>query len=498
MKTQIIQLDKNDDCTSVCDKMSWSQTGRILLVWPHKGHLLDQRLELNLVKRNASRRGAQLALVTNEPNVQFIARQLDIPVFDNLALAQGSSWEEGKKLTTKPHFDQDYPNLEKIRNFTKPAPRRWINRPAIRLVCLGISVSALLMLAIFILPSATIMLARLVATQSTILSLTGDPTVTNINFSTGSLPTYYQEVIVEGHDNLIVTGSVIVPNQVAFGELLLTNISDHPISLPLGTIVSTTGGDPIRFSTLSTDEIWITPGGSAYVNARAIVPGKSGNLPPDTLVAIQGEYRLYLTVTNPNATAGGTDASVPSPTEQDLVRLRERLSEKLEQTALIQLRTRIPSDDMLITPAVRILEILDESSTPAVGEPGRELDLSLRILFQIQVVPGQALRDWVTPILDSNIQIGYSPIDNTLIFTPLAPPTLGEDGNVHVTIRAERKVQTIIDTNQVINLVKGSPIQQAINHLQKALPLAQKAHITLVPKWWPWLPFLPMRIQVIQ
>ena len=114
------------------------------------------------------------------------------------------------------------------------------------------------------------------------------------------------------------------------------------------------------------------------------------------------------------------------------------------------------------------------------------------------MVPGQALRDWVTPILDSNIQIGYSPIDKTLIFTPLALPTLGEDGNVHVTIRAERKVQTIIDTNQAINLVKGSPIQQAINHLQKALPLAQMAHITLVPKWWPWLPFLPMRIQVIQ
>jgi hypothetical protein len=36
MKTQIIQLESHDDIISIRDKMGWSQTSRILLVWPEK------------------------------------------------------------------------------------------------------------------------------------------------------------------------------------------------------------------------------------------------------------------------------------------------------------------------------------------------------------------------------------------------------------------------------------------------------------------------------
>ena len=81
MKTQIIQVSKNDDHVSVCDKMNWSQTGRILLVWPNKWQVLNRRLDLVMVKRHASRLGAQLALVTHDAEVRFIANQVGIPVF---------------------------------------------------------------------------------------------------------------------------------------------------------------------------------------------------------------------------------------------------------------------------------------------------------------------------------------------------------------------------------------------------------------------------------
>ena len=84
MKTYIIQLESHDDVTSICDKMGWAKAGRILLVWPERGRVVTRRLDLTLIQRLCSALGAQLALVTRDPQVRFHARQLLIPVFWNL------------------------------------------------------------------------------------------------------------------------------------------------------------------------------------------------------------------------------------------------------------------------------------------------------------------------------------------------------------------------------------------------------------------------------
>ena len=73
MKTQIIQLEAHDDIVSTRDKMGWSQTSRIVLVWPNKGKILDRRLDLVLLQRHSMLLGAQLALVTQEEEILFHA-----------------------------------------------------------------------------------------------------------------------------------------------------------------------------------------------------------------------------------------------------------------------------------------------------------------------------------------------------------------------------------------------------------------------------------------
>jgi hypothetical protein len=242
----------------------------------------------------------------------------------------------------------------------------------------------------------------------------------------------------------------------------------------------------------------IKPGESAVFSARSIEPGVSGNLPPNSLVAIEGELGPDLTVTNPYATHGGTDASVPAPTDQDLRLLREHLVDKLKQAALVELKAAIPADDTLISPTLKIIEIIDETTTPAVGEPGNQLNLYMRLRFQSQVVSGKELLNLITPILDANIPSGYTPIINSLLLNHLTIPTLGQDGNAHWTLRAQRNLQAEIITEQASNLITGLSVPQAIDRLNGSLPLATEAQIILAPDWWPRLPFLPMRIQVIQ
>ena len=305
-------------------------------------------------------------------------------------------------------------------------------------------------------------------------------------------------MIVEGRKNAATTGSMTIPDKAAKGTLQFTNISDREITIPVGTVVTTLGNDPVRFVTLSSNDVVIKPGTSDDINVRSIAPGKSGNLPPNTLVAIEGDLGLDLTVTNPNATYGGTDASVSTPTNQDFRLLDEQLIKDLEQIALMEMNKLIPADDSLITPTLIITEILDETATPAIGEPGSQLSIAMRLRFESQVVSSENLNNLITPILDANIPHGYTPIDNSIILKQLTNPILGEEGNAYWTINAQRDIQADIVSNQIVNQISGKTTPQAIGQLNDSLPLANEARIILAPKWWPRLPFLPMRIQIVQ
>jgi hypothetical protein len=498
VKTQIIQLNKNDDYISVRDKMSWSQTGRILLVWPREGHVLETRLELNLVKRHANTLGAQLALVSGSSEVHLIAQEIGIPVFNSVRLAQDSHWRMGKPKFLDLHLIETHTRREKLGKLIHPQSISWLKHPTTRLISFGISVLALFILAIFILPSAKLELTPTTDTQSITLSITTDPSLKTINLSSGSLPVYTQEVVVEGRDSLRTTGTVIIPDQAAIAGLRFTNNSNQKIYIPVGTVVTTLGSEPIRFITSLKNSISVDPGESVNLSAQAIQPGASGNLPAESLVAIEGDLGLELSVINPAATYGGSDAPVPAPNNQDLQVLRERLRESLAKAALVEIQSKLPSEDMIIPPSMKIIETLEEIYTPGVGEPGKKLDLAMRLKFQTQVVSGEVLRSLVIPIMDANLSSKYISIPDTLELTSLTTPTLSEDGKTHWSLQAQRKIQSDISEDQAVNKVKGLSIPLAIEILNDSFTLDGQTQITLTPRWWPRLPFLPMRIEVIQ
>lgn len=478
--------------------MSWSQTSRILLLWPEHGSVLNRRLDLHLVKRHAASLGAQLALVTYDSEVRFYAKQLGIPVFDSPPQAQDTQWSVIQHNKVVLPRKSQISNLDRLRQITHPRTPAWLVHPATRVLCFGISVLALFALGIFILPGAKIILSPQVETQTMRFDLIADPSTTSINYSTGSLPTYNHDVIVEGRATLTSTGSMVIPDEFATGSLRFTNISNQEINIPSGTIISTLGNNAVRFIIATTDDVIVNPHKSVLLDARAIKPGSSGNLTPNQLVAIEGELGLDIKVTNPLATHGGTDASVPSPSTKDLQRLRDRLSKQLKQTALTQIQSILPGEDTLILPSLKIIETLAETSIPSIGEPGNQLELSLRLRVQSQVVSGEVLHSFVMPIMDSNTPNGYLATSNTLKITQISSPTLGEDGNPHWTIKATRTLQTDIPAVRVVDIIKGVDVAQASDRLSASLPLSEHAQIKLAPSWWPRLPFLALRIEVIQ
>jgi hypothetical protein len=478
--------------------MSWGQTERIVLVWPVEGSVLKRKLDIILVNRHAASMGAQLGLITHDSAVRFYARQMGIPVFTNFRHAQAHPWEVNRPEKIDLHQNSQQHNHEHHRNNIHPPAPAWMEHPVTRFICLGISVFALLILGIFILPSAKIILSPRVEIQSMRFDLYADPSSTTINLSTNHLPTYNSEVIVEGSDIITATGSMIIPDDPALGDLKFTNNSKQAIDIPVGTIVATLDKDPVRFITKSAGAVTVYPNKSVIVTARAIKPGSSGNLLPKKLVVIEGDLRMNLTVTNPNATQGGTDATVPTPTEHDFHILSDHLRNQLKQAALTEMQSILPSEDTLITPTISMIETLNETSIPLIGEPGNQIELTMRLRFQSQAVSGEVLRSLVTPILDSNIPSGYLALRNSLAITQLTTPSLAQDGIAHWTVAAVRKLQVVIKAYQAIDLVRGETVANAKEDLTASLPLMDKAQIFLIPTWWPRLPFMSMRIRVAQ
>ncbi len=478
--------------------MNWIQAGRILLVCPASGQVLNRKLDMNLVLRHATSMGAQLALVSDDAQVRFYAQQLEIPLFDNPREAQESQWiSNGNKVFSIKDGAQRA-DLDDLKHSLLTKIPTWLDRPAAKFICLAVSVLALFALGFIILPSAKVIYSPQVEYQSMVFALIANPGISSINYSTGSLPTHIQELIIEGQATIAATGSMTIPDKPATGDLLFTNHSDHTISIPAGTIVTTIGTDPVRFITTSLEDTRVDGSESVVLTAQAVTPGLAGNLVPHELETILEGSDPDLTVTNPTAMTGGTEATVSSPSAQDLSNVRQGLVSKLMQDALVEMQSTIPRNDILITPTLANLETLTENSFPSVGEPGNQLELTLKLRVQAQVISASTLQSFVNPIMDSYTPKGYSPLVDTLEITRMSLPILGDDGKAVLTIQVTRQVQADITVQQAAGLISGRTISQAIRHLSSFLPLAENPTIILNPNWWPRLPFLAMRIEFVR
>ena len=165
MKEQIIQLEPYDDVVSVRDKLGWIRAPRVLLVFPTGGDpILRQRLDLVLVQREATRRRAQLALITHDPVVIENAAELGIATFRSVEESHHRYWQTRRaelSVSREERTTELDEALVEAGTRLKPedeslSPRM---RRAIALVVFGVTLILLLTGCYIVLPGATVQLA---------------------------------------------------------------------------------------------------------------------------------------------------------------------------------------------------------------------------------------------------------------------------------------------------------------------------------------------------
>jgi hypothetical protein len=151
-----------------------------------------------------------------------------------------------------------------------------------------------------------------------------DPTTTEPDPAAPSVPAQSLSVDVTASDTFPATGKR-VEETAATGTVRFRNVDFTSSNfIPAGSVVSTSNG--IRFRTdksvtvgaASLVGLQIVPK-TASVAVTAVAPGPDGNVEPNTILTIpKGESPVTVSVTNPDATTGGTREEFPKVTQADV------------------------------------------------------------------------------------------------------------------------------------------------------------------------------------
>jgi hypothetical protein len=495
MKTQLIPLESHDDLISVRDRMSWAKTPRILLVWPKSERIPLRPLDLKVLQRHAASLGAQLGLVTRHRNIRREAQALDIPVFNSTRQAQRYPWPErdlqGKRARRKPRQD-----LREIRKQVQVKEDAWRSHPLTRIGFFSLGVLAVLVMASLFIPHAQVILKPATDVQSVTLPVQADPSVETV-FITGSIPARELRVVVKGEQEASASGKIPVPLTKAEGVVTFRNLTEEPLSIPAGTVLTSTGLPGVRFQTTEQGELEAgLKAATVDVPVQAEDAGTAGNVDAETILAIEGNLGLQATVTNAEPTSGGRDRLTDAPTEDDRANLRESLLTELEAQVLQEMKKRLASGDQIFPDTLKADQILEETYDPPPGQPGSNLKLSMRVEYTASYASGKDLNELASTVLNASQPEGFVDTGEPLKFEVVDSYQTNSKGVTRWTVRVSRKLEKLVNPGQIIPLVQGRSMSVAAGQLETALKLSDAPEIRLTPKWWPWLPLIPFNITV--
>jgi hypothetical protein len=495
MKTFVIKLETHDDAISTRDKMAWSKDARILLVWPDHGNILTNRLDLVQLQRFSQQFGAQLALVTHNIAVEDQARELGIPVFPSIPRAQQLAWRRGR---ARRKFTRRQPeksaNIRALKEQVEKAMRIPPESVWVRALAFLAGVMAVISLVCLFLPGARIVMRLPEQEQSLSLAVWANPAITTPTIS-GGVPAHLLAITVEGQDEINSTGSLTIPSQYASGMVRLTNLTGQAVSAPVGSVVTTLSDTPVRFELTKSIDLPAGPGQAVDVEVKAVLPGQAGNVAAGQIQAFEGNLGLSLSATNLEQMQGGSDYDVPMPTDSDYQKLRQRLRQTLQRNALQQLQGMTEKNQHLILASLQEKKVISESRDPQEGSPADRLQLSLRSEYSIWYFTDEDLQLVARDTLDANLAPDHVAVPATLYISSLNEPVLSGD-SARWDMHAVRRIRPEWSSEAVAALVMGQKPEDAERLLSERFGLQSPVEVTLVPFWWPYLPFLSFRIQV--
>jgi hypothetical protein len=451
MKTQIIYLDSYDDYASARDKLGWSQAPRIVLVWPARGKVLSRRLDLVLLQRYSADRGGQ-------------------PERDEIPVDFSPSWQSAGSPSTS---------------------RRGIL--AILLVVVLIAA-----IAFVTVPSADIRLAMPGSTAEALLEIPLTPESSG-GRTIPTQPFRYESLVIEASARIPTSGDTRVPSTTAEGSVVFTLLGSDPLTIPRGTLLSTSGDDPVRFATR--ELVTLSPGDqdSAEVAIVADNPGPTGNVGENTITEVIDLSPDLVEVINPQPIAGGGSIERPAVSEGDLSALFQNVSEDLMRQARHELDEQLIDGEVIPSGAIVIESVRQEEYDHHVGDVTDTVELVLALEIGGYIIDQAALDDSISDALRTELPIGWLLIPDTVRYDiQIVHDDLPDPDELTMEIHATQTIAPVIDEAGIHQVLRLRPISEAVGILEDEIEVESPPTIEIYPSWFPLMPILEGRLQIHQ
>lgn len=508
-RPELLQLERNEDVASVRGRLLSLAQQRVLLVWPIRGSALTRRLDLVLVQREAQRLGVQLALLTQDPDVIRHASELNLSTFATVGASERGRWKRGRARLLLPGRSQDSVASDtSARDSAVARAQTARRRPAPVLRLTGAFILLLFVLALgagavlLILPTATITLLPARSLVETEALITANPDATNIDLEGAVIPAIRLSITVEESASLPPGGSQQLSSTPASGHVVFVNLGDTPVEIPAGTLVGTSGAEPVWFRTLTRGSLEATTGHQVElaIEATADHAGPGGNVDSGFINIMRGELAQNVSVSNPRPTSGGGSRSVGIVLPEDHESLLATVRQQLKSQAYISLLSRLQEGQHLILESMSIVTERSDWTrfSAAAGEATGLLSLDMKAIVEAIAIEESLAQQVVLDRLNDEVSQGSRLLRQTVNHERGQVVSDYADGLLRFWRSAHALAEAVVDADGLRERLVGMTSAEARARIHQELELqpGTTPRIDIAPDWPGRMPFLPFRIQV--
>ncbi len=502
MATNPIYVETEEEIPELVERLRRYQGDDTMLVLPLRSRIGQSRFNFQLLRNYAAGMGKRVTVVCDDPAVQKMAAESGFTVF-------GAVGAQGEGIPSAPEEDPPPPRwwqrgqAERSTHIGIAAPTRLITKRAtemrpgrflLYLVAAALLVAGLLATVVYV-PSASVtLLAQAQPFSQKAVEIQAQP---------GKAPIRVRPVTISRSvsQGFKTTGSIRVLLAPATGIVVYTNSIDPPncpgpncgspgLVVNYGQRLLNTNGIVFAQTARSIVVPW---NGTAQARVMATTQGSAGNVGSGTITVIQGSNYDKLSVTNPQATGNGADASnTPQMTVADFDSARAVLEQELRQAIAQQISASKKAGEILSETLIYGAPQFstDHQPTDKVAVVNATMSLQGEGDFYFDSDVHKAFEDYLAKRVPNNQQLltdGPIQVDYRIL-------SATKGGQLVFVGDAAAFVAPKLDMDQIRAQVVGRPLAQARFYLQGLN--VRSVSIKEQPLTLPLMPLLSSRISI--
>jgi hypothetical protein len=493
---QIIYLEPDDDIVAIREALAWTKARRVVLVIPPALRTLQSKVNLKLLHRHGANLGKEVVLVTADRLTRELGYDVGLPIFftvDKAARARVNG-------PTEPQNVKPYQRRVERPRRSKSADAMRSESPflANQIIAILLFAGILLIVAasgFLLLPGANITVVQSAQPIERTVELRADPNAAKVDYDAKVIPARLLGVEVEASTQVPTSAKKDSPDTRALGKVVFVNQLNQPVTVAVGTVVATSAGTPIRFTTVEQVTLPAQIGGTVEASVVATDPGPSGNVKSFLNNIVEGPLASQVKVVNQQPMGGGNVRQVGVVTQADKDQVKAILLQQLQQKANAALQAELGEQEFIPPETIKIFP-LDETYDRFVGEQADALGLKIRVAARGSVIGGHNANALVLDQLEKNIDPKFQLLPQGLTFQPAHVVSVGDDGVAVFNMRVTGNIGLRLPKAEAIQAIQGKPIADAADYLTRTYGLKRPAEIVVMPDWLGRVPFFPFRIQL--